>query len=44
MLNHLGETKAAAEVEAAVAADLSTRGDEKRSTSEIGDTLAKAIS
>jgi 3-isopropylmalate dehydrogenase len=44
MLNHLGETKAAAEVEAAVAADLSTRGDKKRSTSEIGDTLAKAIS
>jgi 3-isopropylmalate dehydrogenase len=44
MLNHLGETKAAAEVEAAVAADLLTRGDKKRSTSEIGDTLAKAIS
>jgi len=44
MLNHLGETKAAAEVEAAVAADLSTRGDKKRSPSEIGDTLAKAIS
>ena len=44
MLNHLGETKAAAEVEAAVAADLSTRGDKKRSTSEIGDALAKAIS
>ena len=44
MLNHLGETKAAAEVEATVAADLSTRGDKKRSTSEIGDTLAKAIS
>ena len=44
MLNHLGETKAAAEVEAAVAADLATRGDKKRSTSEIGDALAKAIS
>ena len=44
MLNHLGETKAAAEVEAAVAADLLTRGDKKRSTSEIGDALAKAIS
>jgi len=44
MLNHLGETKAAAEVEAAVAADLATRGDKKRSTSEIGDSLAKAIS
>ncbi len=44
MLNHLGETKAAAEVEAAVAADLLTRGDKKRSTTEIGDTLAKAIS
>ena len=44
MLNHLGEAKAAADVEAAVAADLLARGDKKRSTSEIGDALAKAVS
>jgi 3-isopropylmalate dehydrogenase len=44
MLNHLGETKAAADVEAAVAADLLARGDKKRSTTEIGDALAKAVS
>lgn len=44
MLNHLGETKAAADVEAAVAADLLARGDKKRLTTEIGDVLAKAVS
>ena len=44
MLNHLGEVKAAADVEAAVAADLLARGDKKRSTTEIGDALAKAVS
>jgi 3-isopropylmalate dehydrogenase len=43
MLNHLGEAKAAADVEAAVAADLLARGDKKRSTTEIGDALAKAV-
>ena len=43
MLNHLGEAKAAADVEAAVAADLLARGDKKRSTAEIGDALAKAV-
>lgn len=44
MLNHLGESKAAADVETAVAADLLSRGDKKRSTTEIGDALAKAVS
>jgi 3-isopropylmalate dehydrogenase len=43
MLNHLGEAKAAADVEAAVAADLLARGDKKRSTTDIGDALAKAV-
>jgi 3-isopropylmalate dehydrogenase len=43
MLNHLGETKAAADVEAAVAADLLARGDKKRSTTQIGDALAKVV-
>ncbi len=40
LLDHVGEADAAAWVEAAVAADLATRGDSVRSTSEIGDALA----
>ena len=44
MLDHLGFGAAAREVEAAVAADLEARGDKKRSTSEIGDALVKALS
>ncbi|MEY2691318.1 MAG: hypothetical protein RLZ80_585, partial [Actinomycetota bacterium] len=44
MLDHLGFAAAAREVEAAVAADLAVRGDKKRSTSEIGDALVKALS
>ena len=44
MLDHLGFAAAAREVEAAVAADLLTRGDTKRSTSQIGDALLKALS
>jgi 3-isopropylmalate dehydrogenase len=44
LLNHLGLTDAARDVERAVEADLLTRVDKKRSTSEIGDDLAKALS
>ena len=44
LLNHLGLTDAARDVEKAVEADLLTRADKKRSTSEIGDDLAKALS
>jgi 3-isopropylmalate dehydrogenase len=44
MLNHLGQTQAAADVEKAVAKDLASRGDKKRSTSEIGDALVKELS
>jgi 3-isopropylmalate dehydrogenase len=44
MLDHLGFEAAAREVETAVASDLATRGDKKRSTSEIGDALVKALS
>jgi 3-isopropylmalate dehydrogenase len=44
MLNHLGQSKAAADVENAVAKDLLTRGDKKRSTTEIGDTLVRGVS
>ncbi len=43
MLNHLGLVDAAKDVERAVAADLLTRGDKNRSTTEIGTTLANAV-
>jgi len=43
MLSHLGLNEAAADVEKAVAADLLTRGDSKRSTSQIGDALAAGV-
>jgi 3-isopropylmalate dehydrogenase len=43
MLNHLGQTQAANEVEEAVAKDLLNRGEKKRSTSEIGDALVMGI-
>jgi 3-isopropylmalate dehydrogenase len=39
MLDHLGLHAAASDVEAAVARDLASRGDKKRSTVEIGDAL-----
>ena len=42
LLEHVGEPAAAGWVEAAVAADLATRGSASRSTSEIGDALASA--
>jgi 3-isopropylmalate dehydrogenase len=40
LLDHVGEADAATWVEAAVAADLASRGESVRSTSEIGDALA----
>jgi 3-isopropylmalate dehydrogenase len=43
MLDHLGLTEAAREVEKVVAADLLARGEKKRSTTEIGDALASAL-
>lgn len=43
MLNHLGLVDAAKDVEKAVAADLLTRGDKKRSTTDIGTLLANAV-
>jgi 3-isopropylmalate dehydrogenase len=39
MLDHLGLSQAARDVEAAVAKDLATRGNAKRSTTEVGDAL-----
>lgn len=43
MLRHLGHDDAAIDVERAVESDLSSRGDKKRSTSEVGTALAGAI-
>jgi 3-isopropylmalate dehydrogenase len=43
MLNHLGEIKAANDVESAVARDLASRGDKKRSTTEIGQALVEGV-
>ncbi len=43
MLNHLGQSQAASDVEKAVAADLLSRGEKKRSTTEISEALAKAV-
>jgi 3-isopropylmalate dehydrogenase len=43
MLNHLGEVKAANDVESAVERDLASRGDKKRSTTEIGQALVAGV-
>jgi 3-isopropylmalate dehydrogenase len=43
MLEHLGLSTAASEVERAVAADLLANGASKRSTTQIGDTIAAAV-
>jgi len=44
LLDHVGLPEAAARVEAAVAAALLTRGTRPRSTTEVGDALAAAVS
>lgn len=43
LFDHLGLATAAREIEAAVAADLLSRGDAKRSTKEVGDAILKAL-
>ena len=43
LLNHLGESKAASDVETAVASDLASRGEKKRSTTEIGAALVAGV-
>ncbi len=43
MLNHLGESKAASDVETAVANDLASRTDKKRSTTEVGAALVAGV-
>jgi 3-isopropylmalate dehydrogenase len=40
LLEHLGQPKAAARVEEAVAADLAARGSAVRTTAQVGDALA----
>lgn len=39
LLNHLNNPVAAARIEKAVAADLATRGDQKRSTTEVAESI-----
>ncbi|WP_308799454.1 3-isopropylmalate dehydrogenase [Agromyces silvae] len=43
LLRHLGEADAATRVEQAVTADLAERGDQRRSTIEVGDAIATRI-
>jgi 3-isopropylmalate dehydrogenase len=43
MLDHLGLADEAARVERAVIADISARGAERRSTTEVGDAIAAAV-
>jgi 3-isopropylmalate dehydrogenase len=43
MLNHLGLSDAARDVEAAVATDLLNRGDAKRSTTDVGAALVALV-
>ncbi|MDA2962614.1 MAG: 3-isopropylmalate dehydrogenase [Actinomycetota bacterium] len=43
MLEHLGFNEAARDVERAVAADLASRGDKKRTTTEVGDALVAGL-
>ena len=43
LLSHLGESKAASDVETAVAKDLASRGGKKRSTTEIGAALVAGV-
>jgi 3-isopropylmalate dehydrogenase len=43
MLDHLGLADAARDVEKAVAQDLLTRGDVKRSTTEVGAALVTLV-
>jgi 3-isopropylmalate dehydrogenase len=43
LLSHVGEHDAAARVDKAVEQHLATRGDEKRSTAQIGDRIAGSL-
>ncbi|MGO3326519.1 3-isopropylmalate dehydrogenase [Gordonia sp. (in: high G+C Gram-positive bacteria)] len=43
LLRHLGDDESAARVEAAVAADVASRGESRGSTSEVGDRILAAV-
>jgi 3-isopropylmalate dehydrogenase len=43
LLEHMGLDEAAREIEVAVSADLLSRGDKKRSTTEVGDALVALL-
>jgi 3-isopropylmalate dehydrogenase len=43
LLSHLGRSDEAARIEAAVAADLASRGPRARSTTQVGDAIAEAV-
>jgi 3-isopropylmalate dehydrogenase len=43
LLDHLGQTAAAAAIDQAVAADLAARGDARRGTAEIGEAVAGRV-
>ena len=43
LLDHVGLTDAARDVEKAVAEDLASRGDAKRSTAEVGDAILSRL-
>jgi 3-isopropylmalate dehydrogenase len=43
LLDHLGLAEEAARIEKAVIADIAARGSERRSTSQIGDTIAASV-
>jgi 3-isopropylmalate dehydrogenase len=43
LLDHLGRTAAAADIERAVAADLAERGEQQRSTAEVGEAVVHRV-
>src|SRR5262245_47567119 len=43
LLDHRGRTAAAADIERAVAADLAERGEQQRSTAEVGEAVAHRV-
>ena len=43
LLRHLGDDAGAARIEAAVAADVASRGDERGSTAEVGDRILELV-
>jgi 3-isopropylmalate dehydrogenase len=44
LLDHLGQSAAAADIEQAATADLAARGDRPRGTAEVGEAIARRVS